>query len=336
MRINMTLSFFLAMVILPLQVSCKKKTKEIDEAEPTTPAITSSGTLEITSTALTTAVVGDPIGEVANFDLSTWTPVNLTSSLNSNHVYPDWTFTSEYAVQNVNSIPTVLLSDIDVTNNLIRGLLVAGTSVDDDFIGFVFGYESIRKFYLLDWKRGTQSGANAGISIKRFNATSDPVAEDFWSSAGNGSRMTVLYHKAVPWEYDEEYSFSVNFVPGSTKISIHKGSVEIDEITVTDSIISSGKFGFYNYSQDNVRYDGLVKTPVQGLTYTYQVATNEAEGSSLTFTLAEAPEGMTIDSSTGLITWERDLIVTGAHNVKIHVEDSDGETAEQSYVLSID
>ncbi len=61
--------------------------------------------------------------------------------------------------------------------------------------------------------------------------------------------------------------------------------------------------------------------------YAYDVEAEDAEGDALIFALAEKPEGMSIDSASGLITWTPQ---TGDYTVTVTV--SDGKSvSEQTF-----
>ncbi|RLC13413.1 MAG: hypothetical protein DRI57_16275, partial [Deltaproteobacteria bacterium] len=66
--------------------------------------------------------------------------------------------------------------------------------------------------------------------------------------------------------------------------------------------------------------------------YIYDVEAEDAEGDTLSFSLAQSPANMTIDSESGLITW---MPAIGEHIVEVRV--SDGKSvSEQSFTLSVD
>ena len=79
---------------------------------------------------------------------------------------------------------------------------------------------------------------------------------------------------------------------------------------------------------------------VQGGTYLYRIAAKDPDGDKLTYRLEKFPEGMTIDSSTGLVTWAlpKGVLFSGRNEVKIMVmvDDGDGgmDTQEYSIVLN--
>ena len=70
-------------------------------------------------------------------------------------------------------------------------------------------------------------------------------------------------------------------------------------------------------------------------TYTYQVAASDPEGGSLTYSLLDAPQGMTINQNTGLIEWDPVANQLGVARVSVGVFDSYGLGAVQTYKLQV-
>lgn len=66
------------------------------------------------------------------------------------------------------------------------------------------------------------------------------------------------------------------------------------------------------------------KPVFDGNTYTYQVKATDPDNDVLTFKLEKNPEGMTIDPSSGLITWNVTPKDKGYHDIQVRVTDSNG------------
>lgn len=84
----------------------------------------------------------------------------------------------------------------------------------------------------------------------------------------------------------------------------------------------------------------IVSRPItgatEGQTYRYQVeATDPDEGDVLTYSLPSAPTGMTIDSSTGLISWNPSESDIGSYFVRVTVKDRIQRYATQSYRINV-
>src|SRR5207247_643976 len=68
--------------------------------------------------------------------------------------------------------------------------------------------------------------------------------------------------------------------------------------------------------------------------YSYQVAASDADGDALTFTLTQAPAGMTI-STTGLASWTPIASQSGLQSVVVRVADGKGGLADQSFTIDV-
>ncbi len=73
-----------------------------------------------------------------------------------------------------------------------------------------------------------------------------------------------------------------------------------------------------------------------GRAYSYQVQASDADGNALKYYLTEAPEGMSIDTQTGQLTWTPTANQGGSDfSVEILVQDGKGGEATQDFVLSV-
>ena len=72
-----------------------------------------------------------------------------------------------------------------------------------------------------------------------------------------------------------------------------------------------------------------------GKTYTYQVKASDPDGDGLVYSLEGTPEGMSIDRSTGLITWKVPAEFKGNAGATAVVNDGNGGIARYSLKISI-
>jgi hypothetical protein len=70
-----------------------------------------------------------------------------------------------------------------------------------------------------------------------------------------------------------------------------------------------------------------------GKQFTYQVKASDADGDSLTFSLAEGPQGMVIDSKSGMITWSN--IPESLQEVAVKVKIVDGHGGDLLYPITV-
>jgi fibro-slime domain-containing protein/RHS repeat-associated protein len=77
------------------------------------------------------------------------------------------------------------------------------------------------------------------------------------------------------------------------------------------------------------------KEIIAGHSYSYDVDATDLNGDSLTYKLLVAPDGMTIDQTTGLIGWNTVASNTGNQAVLVEVNDGRGGITQQQYSLSV-
>jgi gliding motility-associated-like protein len=166
--------------------------------------------------------------------------------------------------------PTFFVSPEEFLNVKISGRMIVENSFDDDFIGFVFGYEDLLgssgsenyDFLLFDWKKesGTVNGytAQEGFTLSKVKAYI-PENENwkyFWGHTGNQNKFKVLktkYGNNRGWKFNTPYDFELTYT--STRVVI---SINSDTIFNLTGSYESGRFGFYCFSQEHgVRYEAF-------------------------------------------------------------------------------
>ncbi len=129
------------------------------------------------------------------------------------------------------------------------------------------------------------------------------------------------------------YEWSVNGKPSgktSEAVAIDKTSFKTGDkisvkITPTDRETNGTSVTLYSTianSPPNVSPN--ISASFNGLVYTSKVMAEDSEGDPLTYTLKEGPNGMTIDSKSGVITWEVKPENKGEHNIVVSVSDGHG------------
>ena len=99
-----------------------------------------------------------------------------------------------------------------------------------------------------------------------------------------------------------------------------KGKVYLIILLVITSFNSGCSFLPYGNIAPAIDSTPLTSTKVEYL-YTYEVNANDLEYDVLTYSLLTFPEEMTIDSSTGVITWTPKKEQIGGNEVTVKVED---------------
>lgn len=207
-------------------------------------------------------------------DLASWSA--LTLDFSGGQPAGSWVLQAgnTAVVQTVNADPSFFLNNLNQTKYSMDGSWKVLTTSDDDYMGFVFGYQNSSNFYLFDWKQGSQSYegryANEGMTIKKMtgatgNGLDDLSLAEFWENRDDYGDMTVLAQNqssTMGWNDNTEYTFHLDFNlnPGDIHIVVKNGATTLWDTTINDLTFSSGQFGFYNFSQEKVSYAGFEQT----------------------------------------------------------------------------
>lgn len=183
-------------------------------------------------------------------------------------------------LQSVNGQPTLFYSDFNAFNTQVKGKIKVGADGDDDFVGFVLGFQpgdtssSTADYLLVDWKQGTQSfdfgspsttpGTTAFVGLAASRVTGIPTADEFWGhtnfSSHTGGGLVELARGSnrgsTGWVDNVEYEFEFVFTPSNLKVFVD-GTLEMDLF----GTFSDGRLGFYNFSQSQVTYSAFSVDP---------------------------------------------------------------------------
>ena len=119
-----------------------------------------------------------------------------------------------------------------------------------------------------------------------------------------------------------------------TADSLSDVSLDCVEDAVTDiadsSTSDSEDVAFSNYATDNA-------TVAFGQTYQHTVTWKGSYTGTVTFSLSNAPSGMTIDSTSGLIEWTPSTAsqITTHSNIRILITTASGYVIQQTYDLTV-
>jgi hypothetical protein len=198
-----------------------------------------------------------------------------------------------------NSDPSVFLSPdsyVDVEATVQLGV---ETGSDDDFIGFVIGgspdmYTSDDADYLIiDWKQRTQDGALRGTRVLQAHGLSNWTEKwkgvDLPATTGSVTELARgTNFGSTGWADNTVYDLKFRYTPERLQVWID-GALEFD---LTGDFPTDARFGFYNFSQDHVRYRNFAQS---GITVD--------EGSLVDFPGKYADPGV-LDTHTGLFSWD--------------------------------
>lgn len=193
----------------------------------------------------------------APVDLSTWT----REGPGTWNVQPG----NDSVIQTLNGNPTVFYSDFNSFGNQLSGSIRVNTTGDDDFIGFVIGFNpgdltaAATNFLLVDWKQLNQGSygcaGDAGLAVSLVTGGL-PAGGGAWCH--QGANVTELQRGATlgatGWADNTEYTFDLEYTSTNLKVFVD-GNLELD----VNGAFTDGRFGFYNYSQERVEYAGITQ-----------------------------------------------------------------------------
>lgn len=207
------------------------------------------------------------ITNAAPIDLSSWSA--LTLSLGGQNA-GNWELSADNTAvtQTRNADPSFFLNNLNQTQYKIEGSWKVSTPSDDDFMGFVFGYQDPRNFYMFDWKQSGQSAYDAyaeeGMTIKKYQGgDTDLTLGEFWNNRsityGNSTVLAQKHGGTDGWKDNTLYGFELVFneIAGQFSVTVSEGDTTLWSTTIEDSTFGSGEFGFYNFSQEEVSYSGF-------------------------------------------------------------------------------
>jgi len=174
---------------------------------------------------------------------------------------PSWSLSSDEltVTQSRNADPAVYMSTLPAVGVSMSFDLTVNTSSDDDFIGWVIGYESGENtasnpdYLLFDWKQSDQtySGYYAadGLCMNRIQG---PIVDwyDLWSHDNYVVEVArAINLGSTGWNDNQTYEIQVDY--STTQVDVYvDGSLEFSE----SGSFPTGYFGFYNYSQEDIEY----------------------------------------------------------------------------------
>jgi len=182
-----------------------------------------------------------------------------------------WSLTgsNDTVVQTNNGEPTIFYKDgSNAQGTALSGTIEVGHNWDDDFVGFVLGYQTGEftsnnaDYWLVDWKQADQSGAPRGLAISHVTGayqTTGSLGSDFWDHSGVVSEKQRAENLGnVGWVDGTEYLFDLVFTQDLIQVYVD-GVLEINLTALAAGVTSftDGAFGFYNFSQQDVRYAGI-------------------------------------------------------------------------------
>ncbi|XP_038060094.1 uncharacterized protein LOC119731137 [Patiria miniata] len=138
------------------------------------------------------------------------------------------------------------------------------------YIGFVFGYQSNRKFYLVMWRRENMNNANAmagirGLQVKKVHSSSGPgqtLSDAIYHSYTTANEVELIWHDPLlqGWDLSTGYRWTLRHRPdiGLIRVLIEAAAgILVDSGDLYDTTYAGGRLGVFVYNQPDVIWSDL-------------------------------------------------------------------------------
>ncbi|XP_042888974.1 cartilage oligomeric matrix protein-like isoform X2 [Penaeus japonicus] len=169
--------------------------------------------------------------------------------------------------QIVNSDPGLAVGDAVMEDLDFEGTFFVEDKSDDDFVGFVFGYQSNAKFYVVMWKKRDQRAyglANKGVTLKLVDSTTGPsvaLRDALWLSGSTPNQAKLLWQDtSIGWEPSVAYRWKLHHRPGigTIRFYLYKGDSQVmDSRNIYDHTLQGGRMGLFCFSQEKIIWSNM-------------------------------------------------------------------------------
>lgn len=214
--------------------------------------------------------------KIFNTDFRTYQTVVLDPEGDS-QIDPNWVVLNQGAEieQTMNSDPGLAVGFDAFSGVDFEGTFYVDTDTDDDYIGFVFSYQSSRKFYAVMWKKYSQvywqaspfrAYAEPGIHIKVVHSYTGPgqmMRNALWNTENVEGQTKILWKdpKNKGWKEKVAYRWLLLHRPhiGLIRLRIMEGeNVITDSGNLFDSSFKGGRLGVMCFSQEMIIWSRLI------------------------------------------------------------------------------
>ncbi|KAH8377867.1 hypothetical protein KR093_007592 [Drosophila rubida] len=179
--------------------------------------------------------------------------------------------------QTLNSDPGLVVGSDSFGGVDFEGTFYINDDTDDDYVGFIFSYQSNRKFYVVQWKKGTQTywqsspfraSAEPGVQIKLIDSNTGPgsmLRNSLWHAGDTPGQARLLWKDPLNagWKEKTSYRWSLVHRPaiGLIRLRMYEGArLILDSHNVYDATLTlkGGRLGVFCFSQEMIIWSDLV------------------------------------------------------------------------------